>query len=92
MCAKLEVPFLVYEHFTYGNKVGDSLSHFKEVNGFQRVDVPRYYIPLTGFGRLALRIGLHHRIAERVPESLSAKIRELRRAWYESKFETSEER
>jgi hypothetical protein len=91
-CARLEVPFLVYEHFTYGNKVGDSLSHFKEVNGFQRVDVPRYYIPLTRFGRLALRIGLHRRIAERVPEFVGAKIREFRRAWYERKFETSEER
>jgi hypothetical protein len=91
-CAKLEVPFLVYEHFTYGNKVGDSLSHFKEVNGFQRIEVPRYYIPLTGLGRLALRIGLHHRIADRIPESIGAKIRELRRAWYGRKFEVTEER
>jgi hypothetical protein len=92
MCAKLEVPFLVYEHFNYGNKVGDSLSHFKEVNGFQRVDVPRYYIPLSGLGCVALRIGLHHRIADRVPESLIAKLREFRRVWYERKFETSGER
>jgi hypothetical protein len=92
MCAKLGVPYLLYEHFTYGNKVGDSLSHFKEVNGFQRMDVPRYYVPLTGLGRLALRAGLHHRITDRVPESVGAKIRELRRAWYERRFEVSEER
>ncbi len=92
MCAKLEVPFLVYEHFTYGNKVGDSLSHFKEVNGFQRVDVPRYYVPLTSFGRIALRLGLHHRFADRIPENIGAKIREVRKAWYERKFQMSEER
>jgi hypothetical protein len=92
ICAKLEVPFLVYERFTYGNKVGDSLSHFKEVNGFQRVDVPRYYIPLTGFGSLALSIGLHRPISHRVPESLGTKMRELRRAWHERKFEAQEER
>ena len=92
MCAKLEVPFLIYEHFTYGNKVGDTLSHFKEVNGFQRVDVPRYYIPLNGFGRLALRIGLHHRIADRIPATLGSKVRELRRAWYERKSEAPGER
>jgi hypothetical protein len=91
-CAKLEVPFLIYEHFTYGNKVGDSLSHFKEVNGFERVGVPRYYMPLTSFGRLALRLGLHHRFAERIPESIGAKIRGVRKAWYELRFQTSEER
>lgn len=92
VCAEREVPFLIYEHFTYGNKVGDSLSHFKEVNGFQRVDQPRYYIPLTGLGRLSLRFGLHSRIADRVPENVVAKIRNLRKAWHERKSEVPEER
>jgi hypothetical protein len=90
-CAELNIPYLVYEHFTYGRKVGDSLTHFKEVNGFERVDVPRYYVPLTSFGRLALRLGFHRPLAERVPESLAAKIREWRRLWYSRRFQISAE-
>ena len=87
-CAEHKVPYLVYEHFHYGNKQGDSLSHFKEVNGFQRVDLPRYYVPITGLGRVALRLGLHRPLVDHVPESVAAKFRELRKAWYRRKGET----
>ena len=90
-CAERGIPYLVYEHFTYGKKVGDSLSHFKEVNGFQRVDVPRYFVPLTSFGRVALRFNLHHRLADRIPESVAAKLRDLRKAWYERKLRSQAE-
>lgn len=81
-CAEHKVPYLVYEHFNYGKKQGDSLSHFKEVNGFQRVDLPRYYVPITNFGRVALRLGLHHRLADRIPESVATRLRQMRKAWY----------
>jgi hypothetical protein len=90
-CAEQNVPYLVYEHFNYGNKLGDSLSHFKEVNGFQRVDLPRYYVPITTFGRLALRLGLHHRLADRIPESIAAKLRDLRKMWYRREVATQKE-
>jgi hypothetical protein len=90
-CAEQKIPNLVYEHFAYGNKQGDSLSHFKEVNGFRRVDLPRYYVPITSLGRAALRLGLHHRLADRIPESMAAKFRELRKAWYRRKAQTSTE-
>jgi hypothetical protein len=86
-CADRNVSYLVYEHFSYGKKEGDSLSHFKEVNGFQRVNLPRYYVPLSRIGRIALRLGFHHRFAERIPESVAAKFRDVRRAWYSRKFQ-----
>lgn len=81
-CADRGIRYLVYERFAYGKKKEDSLSHFKEVNGFARVDLPRYYVPLTPLGRAALRLGLHHRLVDHLPESLTAKFRDLRRAWY----------
>lgn len=81
-CAERRIPYLVYERFSYGRNSGDSLSHFKEVNGFQRVDVPRYYVPLTNMGRVAFRLGLHHRFRNLLPESVSVKLREFRRVWY----------
>jgi len=85
-CAERGFSYLVYENFTYGNKRGDSLSHFKEVNGFQRMDLPRYYIPLTPLGRIAFRLGLHHRVVDRVPESIAAKLRDFRKAWYARRY------
>jgi hypothetical protein len=85
-CATRKVPFLVYEHFSYGSKKEDSLSHFKQVNGFQRVDLPRYYIPLTEFGKFALRHGLHHRLVDRIPESWANRLRDFRKEWYSRKF------
>jgi hypothetical protein len=82
VCAARGIRHLLYQNFTYGRKKRDSLTNFKEVNGFQRVDVPRYYVPLTKWGRLALRWRLHHRLAEYIPESLAARLREIRSAWY----------
>ena len=66
-CADRGIAYLVYDNYAYGNKQHDGLSEFKERNGFQRVDVPRYYVPLTRFGELALRMGFHHRLADRIP-------------------------
>ena len=91
ICAERGIPFLVYSNFAYGKKQSDSLSDFKERNAFQRMDVPRYYVPLTAFGCLAFRMRLHHRLADRVPESVAAKLRELRNNWYARKFQTATE-
>lgn len=85
-CADRHIAYLVYEHFAYGKKKADSLSRFKEVNGFRRMDLPRYYIPVTGFGRVALRLGLHHRAADYVPEVIAAKLRDLRTSWYSARL------
>jgi hypothetical protein len=85
-CADRRVTRLVYANFGYGKKLRSSLSDFKERNGFQRFDIPRYYVPLTHWGAVALRLGLHRRLAEQMPESVAAKLRELRSRWYQSRF------
>jgi hypothetical protein len=78
-CADRQIPFLFYSHFAYGKKQRDSLSDFKQNNGFQRVDLPRYYVPLTMLGQAALGLGLHNRrLIDVVPESVQAKLRDLR--------------
>jgi len=81
-CADRNIKHLVYSQFSYGNKQFDSLSDFKERNAFQKVDIPRYYVPLTPVGVIALRLGLHRRLIDAVPESVMAKFRELRKIWY----------
>ena len=90
-CADRGIPHLLYANFGYGKKQRDSLSDFKERNGFQKVDVPRYYVPLTHLGRAAFHLGLHHRFVDRLPRSVVERIREVRAAWYERKFQTAKE-
>jgi hypothetical protein len=85
-CADRGVTRLVYANFAYGKKSRSSLSDFKERNGFQRVDIPRYYVPLTPWGAVAFRLGLHRRLSEQMPESVAAKLRELRSRWYQRRF------
>ena len=90
-CEKRGITQLVYQRFSYGNKQADGIMRFKHVNGFQRVDLPRYYVPLTSLGALAFRLGLHHRLAERIPESIAEKLRNLRNSWYLRKFHVAKE-
>jgi hypothetical protein len=84
-CAERNIRHLAYQNFTYGKKKEDSLTNFKEVNGFKRIDLRRYYVPLTPIGRVALGLGLHQRLVDRVPQPLADKFRELRSAWYNRK-------
>jgi len=90
-CAERGISYLVYSKFAYGEKQRSSLSDFKARNGFQRIDLPRYYVPLTLAGRVALRFGLHHRLVEHLPESVASKLRGLREAWYNHRFQSVKE-
>jgi len=90
-CAVLGVKSLVYANFGYGKKTRSSLSDFKERNGFQRVDVQRYYVPLTQWGTVAFRLGFHHRFTERVPEPVAEKLRDLRSRWYQHRYQLKAE-
>ena len=89
-CAERHIPYLVYSQFAYGNKQRDSLSDFKERNGFQRVDIPRYYVPMSRIGDLAFRMRMHHGLIDRLPESLIERLRNYRAAWY-SKLQLSQD-
>jgi len=88
-CADRGISYLVYSHFAYGKKERSGLSDFKERNGFQKVNLPRYYVPLTRTGWLAFRLGLHHELIDWLPEPLLAKARDLRYSWYRFRFPAS---
>jgi hypothetical protein len=88
-CAERHIPYLVYSQFSYGKKERDSLSDFKEANGFQKIELPRYYVPLSLAGQLAFRWGLHHSLAERLPESVLARLRRLRTLWHARRLQVA---
>jgi hypothetical protein len=88
VCADRSVSYLTYSNFSYGKKEQDSLSDFKERNAFERIEVPRYFIPLTVLGHAALKLGLHHDIKDRLPQSVSEKLRQIRQVWYGRRYKS----
>ena len=64
------------------------LNDFKVASAFERYSVPRYYVPLTLRGRLALKLGLHRGLKERLPEEWIVKAAELRARWNEWRHRT----
>lgn len=81
LCAERGVKYLLYERLIYGNKGEDSLTRFKRENGFIRMDLPRFYIPLTLKGKIALMFGLHREMKEIVPQRLRQQLVDLRDKW-----------
>jgi hypothetical protein len=84
-CAERGISYLWYANMSYGKKQADGLADFKRHNGFQKIEVPRYYVPLTLAGRLALRLNLHHGFSELIPEPIAATYRKIRKQWYGKK-------
>jgi hypothetical protein len=76
-CAEKGFPYLVYALW-----LEDSLGDFKRSNGFQKFDLPRYFVPLTNKGKLALKLGVHRGWKEAVPKQLKKPLKKLRRSWY----------
>ena len=90
-CAERDIPYLIYSKFSYGNKQRDPLSDFKQHNGFQRIEVPRYYVPFTVIGHIALALRLHHRLTDHIPEAMLARARQLRAVWDGGRFQVAKE-
>jgi len=80
LCASNGLEYLVYWY--WGD---DSLTEFKRRCGFEPVALPRYYIPLTPKGRIALRTGLHHGPVAWLPPSMKRLLKRWRAAWYEAR-------
>jgi|SRR2546422_382158 len=80
-CADKGFPYLVYAYW-----LDDSLGDFKRSNGFQKFDVPRYFVPLTRRGTLALKLGLHRGWKEALPKQLRKPLKKLRRRWYDLRW------
>ena len=78
ICAARGTPYLVYARWVEG-----PLGDFKRHHGFRRIDLPRYYVPLTITGHVALTMRLHRGIKPLVPPRLLDASRALRRRWYQ---------
>ena len=91
VCAERKTPYLVYSNFSYGKRTSDSLSDFKARNGFERVDLPRYYVPLNPLGAAALKLGMHKSISEHIPEWMIVKLRDIRKSMLSRQMQSAPE-
>lgn len=78
ICQARGLPYLIYG--TWPSK--ESFAQFKKNNGFQEYRLPRYYVPLTFKGRIAVKLGLYKRFKERVPAMVRDKLIAFRERWY----------
>jgi len=88
VCEQKGVSHLIYTKFIYGNKRRSSLVEFKRRNGFQQVNFPRYYIPLTLRGKLFVWLRLYRGFSGLLPEPVLQPLLSLR-AWYYKKISTT---
>jgi hypothetical protein len=85
ICAAKGLSHFVYSNFVYGNKGDDSLSEFKRSNGFEKIDIPRYFISLTPKGRIALSLRLHRPLSSFLPRRFLVALINLRAKWNHSR-------
>ena len=73
-CAEKGIPYLAYAYW-----LDDGLGEFKRNNGFKKFDLPRYFVPLTRKGELALHLGLHRGWKEALPDQIKRPLKRLRK-------------
>ena len=75
-CETKQLRYLVY---AYWNE--NSLSDFKRHCGFECIKLPRYFVPLTLRGTLALKLGIHRNWKEAIPRQIKDPLKKLRSRW-----------
>jgi hypothetical protein len=81
ICAQKGVPRLHYGLWSRGG-----LGEFKQHHGFEPFDVHRYFVPLGLIGSVALKLGLHRKLSERLPRSWLDYLVSLRARWNTFKY------
>jgi len=86
VCAEKGISFLIYGKYTYDRNENSPLTEFKRRNGFDEIRYPRYLIPLTVKGRLAIWLGLHHGLKGLIPRSTVNLLRGVRSWFYQRRY------
>jgi hypothetical protein len=82
VCAARGMAYLMYCRYVYGSNESSLLTEFKKRNGFERLDFPRYYVPLSLWGRLALAARAHHGVKGLLPQPLLNFALQLRAKYF----------
>jgi hypothetical protein len=82
LCEARGKSHLIYCNYNYGNANNSSLTEFKRRSGFEKLSVPRYYVPLTKRGAVAVRLNLHRGVRELLPAGIVGPLLKLRARYY----------
>lgn len=83
ICAERGVPRLHYGLWSRGG-----LGEFKKHHGFDRYAVVRYFVSLTLMGRLAMKLGMHRKLVDRLPPPVVERLVEWRGRWHSMRLAT----
>jgi hypothetical protein len=78
VCCQRGTTHLIYSRYSYGNKGATGLTRFKRRNRFERIIFPRYFVPLTRKGELALALKLHLGFADLLPRRVTRLLLKIR--------------
>ncbi len=90
VCEQKGMSHLMYCNYVY-NDPNSSLTEFKRRSGFEQVLLPRYYVPLTLKGRIALKLRLHRGLVGQIPKPLIKQFLKARSFLYGLKLKTMKE-
>jgi hypothetical protein len=80
VCERRRLPYLVYTTWR-----DTSLVSFKRHCGFEEMKIPRYFVPLTWKGKLALKLGFErycHGLKDGLPLAIKKPLKKFRAHWY----------
>jgi hypothetical protein len=89
LCETRGISYLTYGMFNYGNKRDNSLRDFKIRNGFEEMLTPRFYVPLTVWGSLSMKLKIHRGLLGILPHRVIELAIKARAVWYKHKESTS---
>jgi hypothetical protein len=73
------------KYITYSRWRRSSHADFLRRHGFEKMILPRYYVPVSSVGKIALLFNLHKEIKDRIPEKYYELFLNYRSKWYERK-------
>lgn len=83
LCSERSISHFIYGQHVYGNRRDSSVTEFKRRNGFVEFLLPRYYVPLTLKGRLAIGLRMYGGLKNILPESVLSLLLNARATFYE---------
>jgi hypothetical protein len=84
ICSGRGVSYLLYGHYIYGRKTSSPLIEFKKRNCFEEYRVPRYYVPLTLWGHIVIRLRLYRGWMGLLPSGLVNFLVDARSKFFDS--------
>jgi hypothetical protein len=85
ICAQKGMLYFVYGNYVYGNKKDSTLVEFKRRNGFEQLNFPRYYVPLTLKGRIYVALRLYRGVVGLLPGPVLNVLLKIREKLYTKK-------